>query len=194
MPRVSARCRLSNRKRNNGGGRNLSGVKRQRSVSEQTHLIQPLLIEALSPAGDRADSMALDVVGAADARSRRCRSSSRSRRSGDARRSEQQAKARPRRRRARCLRAGAGPFPGGACSRRGGEGPLPNGPAHSSPSFMLQVQLQVAKHVKHAKSQRQGGPWDQNALRSLLFGFWAQSAAVATGPIRVDGFSHRAIL
>ena len=67
MPRVSARCRLSNRKRNNGGGRNLSGVKRQRSVSEQTHLIQPLLIEALSPAGDRADSIrwsVLDVVAA----------------------------------------------------------------------------------------------------------------------------------
>ena len=59
---------------------------------------------------------------------------------------------------------------------------------------MLQVELQVAKHVKDAKSQRQGGPWDENALRSLLFGFWAQSAAVATGPIRVDGFSHRAIL
>ena len=59
---------------------------------------------------------------------------------------------------------------------------------------MLQVELQVAKHVKHAKSQRQGGPWDQNALRSLLFGFWAQSAAVAAGPFRVDGFSHHAIL
>ena len=59
---------------------------------------------------------------------------------------------------------------------------------------MSQVELEIAKHVKRAKSQRQGGPWDEKALRSLLFGFWAQSAAVATGPIRVDGFSHRAIL
>ena len=36
-------------------------------MSEQTHLIQPLLIEALSPAGDRADSIrwsVLDVVAA----------------------------------------------------------------------------------------------------------------------------------
>ena len=99
--------------------------------------------------------------------------------------------ARPRRRRARCLRAGAGPFPGGACSRRGCEGPFPNGPAHPLPSFMSQVELQIAKH---AKSRRRGGPWDENALRSLLFGCWAQSAAVATGPIRVDGFSHQAIL
>ena len=58
---------------------------------------------------------------------------------------------------------------------------------------MSQVELEIAKHVKHAKSQRQGGPWDENALRSLLFGFWAQSSAVVTGPIRVDGFSHQAI-
>ena len=56
---------------------------------------------------------------------------------------------------------------------------------------MSQVELQIAKH---AKSRRRGGPWDENALRSLLFGCWAQSAAVATGPIRVDGFSYHAIL
>ena len=56
---------------------------------------------------------------------------------------------------------------------------------------MSQVELQIAKH---AKSRRRGGPWDENALRSLLFSCWAQSAAVATGPIRVDGFSHQAIL
>ena len=56
---------------------------------------------------------------------------------------------------------------------------------------MSQVELQIAKH---AKSRRRGGPWDENALRSLLFGCWAQSAAVATGTIRVDGFSHHAIL
>ena len=72
--------------------------------------------------------------------------------------------------------------PGGACSRRGCEGPFPNGPAHSPPSFMSQVELQIAKH---AKSRRRGGPWDENALRSLLFSCWAQSAAVATGKTRV---------
>ena len=158
-------------------------MKRQRSVSEQTHLIQPLLIEALSPAGDRADtarpstSSAPQMRAVAGAGARHVHDAAAMH---DAASSGQIA--RPRRRRARCLRAGAGPFPGGACSRRGCEGPFPNGPAHSPPSFMSQVELQIAKH---AKSRRRGGPWDENALRSLLFSCWAQSAAVATGKTRV---------